>query len=83
MKPNFIVLLFSASIASGQTLSPMPVPSQKALVDSYCMGCHNDRTQSGGFSWTKIDCTCLPRWKLGEIGVYQQGAGQISRVRLL
>jgi len=31
------------------------VESQRALADQYCAGCHNDKTKSGGFSFTEID----------------------------
>jgi hypothetical protein len=43
--------LFSAAIAAGQ----LSMPSQQALVNQYCAGCHNDKLSSGGFSWTKLD----------------------------
>ncbi len=33
----------------------MPLASQRALVNQYCGGCHNDKLKSGGFSWSKID----------------------------
>src|SRR5262252_6355920 len=33
----------------------MPLASQRALVNQYCAGCHNEKVKSGGFSWTKID----------------------------
>jgi len=29
--------------------------SSRALVDQSCLGCHNDKLKSGGFSWTKLD----------------------------
>jgi cytochrome c551/c552 len=29
----------------------------RALVNQYCLGCHNDKVKSGGFSWTKLDPT--------------------------
>ena len=29
--------------------------SQRALINQYCLGCHNDKLKSGGFSWTKLD----------------------------
>ncbi len=33
-----------------------PAISQtRALVNQYCLGCHNDKLKSGGFSWTKLD----------------------------
>ena len=36
----------SVTAASAQT---------KTLVNQYCLGCHNDKLKSGGFSWSKID----------------------------
>jgi hypothetical protein len=34
---------------------PTTVETQRAFVQSYCSGCHNDRVKSGGFSWTELD----------------------------
>src|SRR5215510_16590526 len=31
------------------------VESQRALVNQYCSGCHNDNVKSGGFSFTSVD----------------------------
>jgi mono/diheme cytochrome c family protein len=31
------------------------VEGQRAFVQQYCVGCHNDRTKSGGFSWSELD----------------------------
>jgi len=36
---------------------PPAVSSQRALVDRYCAGCHNDKIKSGGFSWAQVDLT--------------------------
>lgn len=52
---RFAVLALSGGIASGQTSSTMPLASQQELVSKYCVGCHNDRRPSGGFSWMKLD----------------------------
>ncbi|HXG90637.1 MAG TPA: DUF1592 domain-containing protein [Vicinamibacterales bacterium] len=41
--------------ASGPLVSPVPLDSQRAFVQEYCAGCHNDRMKSGGFSWSEID----------------------------
>ena len=49
MKAIWILVLIPA--AWGQ----MPLASQRALVNQYCAGCHNEKLKSGGFSWTKID----------------------------
>src|SRR5271169_4181833 len=42
---GLIVLLGTAAFA--QTSAP--------LIDQYCVGCHNERLKSGGFSWTNVD----------------------------
>src|SRR5690349_11880070 len=31
------------------------VDSQRALVNQYCSGCHNDKLKTGGFSFTEVD----------------------------
>ena len=31
------------------------VEAQRAFVQQYCAGCHNERVKSGGFSWTELD----------------------------
>ena len=49
------LLLASFGTAFGQTAGPMTTASQQALVGKYCAGCHNEKMQSGGFSWTKVD----------------------------
>jgi hypothetical protein len=48
-------LIVSAGIAFGQVSGEMSLASQQALVGKYCVGCHNDRTRAGGFSWNSID----------------------------
>jgi cytochrome c553 len=42
----------SAQVASGQAASADP---QRAFVNQYCAGCHNDKLKSGGFSFAKLD----------------------------
>src|SRR5437773_355764 len=37
------------------TSAPMTLESQQALVNQYCVGCHNDKLKSGGFSWAELD----------------------------
>ena len=49
-----LFLVLSAGAASAQT-NVQAVESQKALVQKYCTGCHNDTLKSGGFSWTRLD----------------------------
>jgi hypothetical protein len=31
------------------------VEEQRAVVERYCAGCHNDDVKAGGFSWTTVD----------------------------
>ena len=40
-------------LASGQTTPP----PDRALLDKYCVTCHNDRAQTGGLTLQKIDVT--------------------------
>lgn len=50
------VLLFAAAMVGQPRRSgPLPVESQRQLVDQYCAGCHNDNVKAGGFSWTEVD----------------------------
>ncbi|MBZ5601182.1 MAG: DUF1587 domain-containing protein, partial [Acidobacteriia bacterium] len=35
--------------------APQTPDSQQAFVNKYCLGCHNEKLKSGGFSWTKVD----------------------------
>ncbi|MCA1585833.1 MAG: DUF1592 domain-containing protein, partial [Acidobacteria bacterium] len=45
-----------ASVAPGQEpATPSSGDSQRAFVQTYCAGCHNERLKSGGFSWSEID----------------------------
>ena len=45
-------LAVSVAAAFGQ---PAAVQSQKAFVNRYCLGCHNDKMKSGSFSWSSVD----------------------------
>src|SRR5438128_941208 len=66
MKARFFVLIFvifairAGSGTLGQTSGPQvtaPVSpdAQRALVNRYCAGCHNDKVKSGGFDWNTVD----------------------------
>ena len=46
----------------GATVAPPQAPAaatsvdaQRAFVQQYCTGCHNERVKSGGYSWTELD----------------------------
>src|ERR1043166_3270682 len=48
--------IMSVAMVDAQTAGVLlSVSSQRALVNQYCAGCHNDKLQSGGFSWTQVD----------------------------
>ena len=45
-----------ASVAPEQApAAAATVEAQRVFVQQYCAGCHNDRTKSGGFSWSELD----------------------------
>lgn len=44
-----------ALVASAQPPTGLPVSEQRALVGRYCVGCHNDKLKSGGFTLSKLD----------------------------
>jgi cytochrome c551/c552 len=54
-----LVLWFGVEAYGQNTANP--VESQRALVNQYCAGCHNNNVKSGGFSWTDVDLTHLEK----------------------
>ena len=44
------IVLFSTALAFGQA-------PDKALLDKYCAGCHNDKVKAGGFTLSSVDLT--------------------------
>ena len=50
------LLIWSASLLFSQAFSPpLPVASQRALLDQYCSACHNDKLKSGGLTLTRLN----------------------------
>jgi mono/diheme cytochrome c family protein len=47
-------LLWSSGVAA-QPASPVDTAPSQALVNRYCVNCHNDRRASGGFTWANLD----------------------------
>ena len=43
------------SASRGASTSPATAAAQRALLDSYCVPCHNERTKSGGLMLDKAD----------------------------
>jgi len=52
-----LVTLAAASIAAvdRQSSAPRPPAAQRALLDQYCVTCHNDRTKSANLSLERLD----------------------------
>jgi len=47
--------ILTAAVAYGQAPAVTPFPAHNAVFSKYCMGCHNDKTKSGGMSLANID----------------------------
>ncbi len=45
--------LLALSVSAAAVFAQAP----HSVVNQYCLGCHNDKLKSGGFSWTKLDLT--------------------------
>ena len=62
------LFLLAAMIAHGQT--PVKPGSPHAVIDQYCVGCHNDKLRSGGLSLATLEKTldghidqAAPQWE--------------------
>src|SRR5437016_4458671 len=49
------VLTSLALLSAASALAQTAASPSRALVNQYCLGCHNDKLKSGSFSWTKLD----------------------------
>ena len=49
-------LIGIAPLASAQSV-PSPVNDARALVEQYCLACHNNRLETGGLSLEDVDYT--------------------------
>jgi len=50
------LLIFTATLVSAQAPSTVsPVSAHGAVIDKYCMGCHNDKTKTAGLSLADVD----------------------------
>jgi uncharacterized protein DUF1592/uncharacterized protein DUF1588/uncharacterized protein DUF1585/uncharacterized protein DUF1587/uncharacterized protein DUF1595/cytochrome c len=47
------IAILSGTLAHGQSAAPQPNP--RAILDQYCVTCHNDRTKTANLSLEKID----------------------------
>src|SRR6266478_5312402 len=54
-----LCLLITSEPGVGQRSQPtpaaLPIESQKALINEFCMGCHNDKLKSGGMTLAVLD----------------------------
>ena len=50
-------LLFSAGLVSAQTTLAQTSTAPRAVLDQYCVSCHNERTRTGNLALDKIDVT--------------------------
>src|SRR5262249_10221156 len=58
MKGIFVfcgAILMSAMVTRAAQNDVSSVESQRALVNQYCGGCHNDKLKSGGFNFADLD----------------------------
>ena len=49
-----------AAIASSIAFAQTTAPSPRAILDKYCVACHNDRAKTGGLTLEKIDVANIP-----------------------
>ena len=47
----------AAALAAGQTAPRMSAAVQRATVDQYCVGCHNQKAKTGGLALDTVDLT--------------------------
>ena len=56
------LILVVAAAAKAQTADPFAtVAAKQAFVNKTCVGCHNDKLKTGGFTWSKIDLNHLEK----------------------
>ena len=44
----------AAAPANAQASAAVPISPERALIDQYCAGCHNDRVKSGGLTLSEL-----------------------------
>ena len=61
-----VIFLFAAAMAWGQT--PSPLLSQRAVLDQYCVTCHNQKLKTAGLMLDKLD--------LAHVGEHAEAVGK-------
>src|SRR5262245_9909872 len=59
-----------SSVSASSTASPYPA-SQRALINQYCVGCHNQRTKAGDLTLDQLD--------LAQIGDHTEAWEKVVR----
>lgn len=87
MKSIFIIVscgvLAGVALLSGQSPAPAPAKgtpaaAQKAVIDRYCVGCHNARTKTANLLLDQLDLTKLGEHaNIGELLVRKLRAGMM------
>jgi mono/diheme cytochrome c family protein len=56
------IVAYQQTVQPQQTAKPAAalLPAQRALLDQYCVTCHNQKTQSGGLALDRLDLTRVP-----------------------
>src|SRR5579863_7023427 len=52
-----VLFALAVSLLSG---APAPATAQRALLDKYCVTCHNDKLKTGGISLQSADLAKVP-----------------------
>ena len=73
------IVLFSTALVFGQA-------PDKALLDKYCAGCHNDKVKAGGFTLSSVDLTQPAKHaeqleKVAETAVRNDAPGRHAKTR--
>jgi mono/diheme cytochrome c family protein len=56
------IVLVSAAWSYGQAPRPqLPAANQRAFLDQYCVGCHNQRAKTAGLMLDKMDVAQVPQ----------------------
>jgi mono/diheme cytochrome c family protein len=56
-----VALCLSPTRAQQRSSAPGPAAAHKALLDRYCVGCHNDQLKTGGLSLQNADLNDVPK----------------------
>src|SRR5947207_7701917 len=52
---SFIAALFAGSTQAQQSAPDSQITQQHAVIEKYCVTCHNDRTKTAGLSLAGVD----------------------------